>query len=328
MLYPARAAHAHAQYGQVAQMYAMPNSCACARGMGVDCIVGAGHDRRQVPPNTIQLHPQPYYVVPGAAGAGVSAAQPLKKLKTAQLDETKASLLLPVSAVKSSQRPSSRKVDENTWLAGCVKMNGWVPSATSVFEPITDNSLANMGTYQFQKMLKDAGLPDNITKEIKQIRKRMKNRVSAREHSQKQSTQMKELCNELHIKNKGLQTEQARVLEALKAAQTELGKFKSTFKELGEFIVKSTDFQNLSTETKAQLGAIVQKCVATESEGADADEDAAAGEDKLKGADKKKPAKAKMKRGAKEGKVAVEATNPPGAPPPPEAESKAKPESA
>ena len=25
-----------------------------------------------------------------------------------------------------------------------------------MFEPITDNALANMGTYQFQKMLKDA----------------------------------------------------------------------------------------------------------------------------------------------------------------------------
>ena len=47
--------------------------------------------------------------------------------------------------------------------------------------------------------------PENITKEIKQIRKRMKNRVSARQHSQKQSQQMKQLCQELHIKNQGLE---------------------------------------------------------------------------------------------------------------------------
>ena len=49
------------------QLYAMPQGCACAMSMGVDMIVGSGHDRRTVlPTNAIQLLPhaaqQPGYM--------------------------------------------------------------------------------------------------------------------------------------------------------------------------------------------------------------------------------------------------------------------------
>lgn len=70
-------------------------------------------------------------------------------------------------------------------------------------------------------------------------------RVSAREHSQKQSTQMKKLCSDLQTKNAQL--------------EREVDRYQSAFKELGEFIVKSAEFQAMSAEAKEQINGIVQK---------------------------------------------------------------------
>ena len=103
--------------------------------------------------------------------------------------------------------------DHNTWLTPIQKLPGFTNNAVQVFKDVTDNSLAKMDKGEFAVLLKDSMLPESIQKEVKSVRRRMKNRISARLHSQKQSNQMRQLCQDLRDKHLKLETEYARVVQ-------------------------------------------------------------------------------------------------------------------
>ena len=66
----------------------------------------------------------------------------------------------------------------------------WRPELSEQLKHLSDFQLAEMDLRDLQSIMEDVGLVPEQVKQMKLIRKRMKNRISARAHSQKQHSEI------------------------------------------------------------------------------------------------------------------------------------------